>query len=150
MTSYSCDSTPLQTRESFVREWQAGSHLTRWGRQSGHYDIQRVWLRSGSEVAVLFNEPLRLREGTATCLFQAFLCMIRHLRQLGHRGLCIVHHVEDGALFSAMHRLFLQHSASVDAEVCGAEPRGEGALLSLLHWQVSSGCICHDIHNSMT
>lgn len=151
LVSYSCDSTPLVTRESFRKEWGVGEKLrvTRRGRQLGHYDVQRCWFRSGGEVGVLFSEPLLLEDQTAKTHMTAYLELVGYARSLGHRGLLISHHVEDRALVGPMSKLFRMYLASVDAEQASGSSTIERDLLRLMHWKVSSGCICHDVHNGM-
>lgn len=147
LLSYSCDSTPLVTRESYKRAFGPDRVVRRHGRQAGHFDVQRVWFRSGGEVGVLFTEPAKTGDGSAWTAFSGYLSLTKTLREYGHRGLVITHHVEDRLHHSAMKRLHLQHNAAIHAQLSHGHPPGQSALLRLQHWEVSSGCCCHDVHN---
>jgi len=69
LQSYSCDSTPLTTRETYRRAWGDSLRITRKGRMASHFDIQRLWFKSGSESTCMFSEPIRLADGTGWCVF---------------------------------------------------------------------------------
>ena len=102
LQSFSCDTTPLSTREGFRHEWGPHLRITRRGRAAGHFNVLRVWLRCDAGCAVLLGEPQTLADSTAWTAFQAYLDTAQTLRQAGHRGLAISHHVEDRALHSAV------------------------------------------------
>ena len=100
LQSYSCDSTPLTTRETYRRAWGDSLRITRKGRMASHFDIQRLWFKSGSESTCMFSEPIRLADGTGWGVFSAYMKLTTTLRQAGHRGLVVSHHCEDRALSS--------------------------------------------------
>lgn len=137
----------------FHKSWSDGTGLrvrvTCRGRKARQYDIQRCWFRRVSEVGVVSSEPQRLSDPPAWCHFSGFLDLAPSPRPLGHRELCIAHHVEDRALQSSMDKIFRTFYFAEDAPLGQEVGDTEGRLVGLLHWQASSGCICHDIHNWM-
>lgn len=148
LLSYSSDSTPIATLETYsAAEW---NHLKvrRRGRLNNHFIIQRAWLRTADDLNVIFTEPFRVADGTAWTAWTACTQLVPTLREAGHRGLAISHHCEDRLLFSSMDRIMNKHHNYIDHQIGLRESPGQVRLLHLLHWQVHSGCSCHDAHNA--
>ena len=128
--SFSCDSTPLVTRESFHGMFGKHFKVCRRGRQSGHFDVQRAGLRtSRGQCGVLFGEPARMADQTAWTAFAGFLELIKPLRESGHRGLAISHHVEDRALHGALDRIMTSYHNLIDDQLSTTMGAGDARLL---------------------
>ena len=99
--SYSCDSTPLTTTETFRKKllFEGGAFtVRRRGRNAGHFNIQRCWYKAGDHCGVIFTEAQRLKDQSSWTHFSSFLQLGASPRSAGHRGLLIEHHVEDRGL----------------------------------------------------
>jgi hypothetical protein len=57
--------------------------------------------------------------------------------------------MEDRALRSSLEHIMQMHHKFIDEEISSCLPPGEASLLRLLHWQVHTGRVCHDVHDAM-
>jgi hypothetical protein len=62
----------------------------------------------------------------------------------------IAHYVFDRALQAPLARLFAAHVDITSRQVAAHSTNlAERGLLPLMQWTFSSGCACHDVHNSL-
>ena len=66
--SYSSDSTPISTNESFVEKLQ-GIKVKRHGRQSNDLLVERLFISSPTQATVVFKEPVKLFNKTVWTSF---------------------------------------------------------------------------------
>jgi hypothetical protein len=147
--TYGNDTTPLTTKERWVQTYE---HLSvrRSGGACKEYLIQRTWAQNlRGDASVMFCEPRRMLNKTAECHFSACRDLMSFPFELGALSLNITHAVFDRAVFSAEDALLRrQHELSL-MQVTSSMPLGEGKLLRLLSWYVSTGCCIHDVHNGL-
>lgn len=153
LVSYGGDGTPLSTKERFSGR-VAGQVVLRRGGSSQEYYVEKVFLAykdtNGQEHAtVVFRDPVPLAAKDGWSLFACGQRLIPTARQLGHQGICVVHYVFDRAMQSTLEARFRGYHAwqyrNGSILAGGHLPL---SLLEKLEWIVSTGCSCHDVHNS--
>ena len=95
-------------------------------------------------------DPYASRE-KAWHICQAFVYFFPSSHSLGHTGLCISHHCFDRAVASAVPRKILQWKTLYYTLQEGESPEKDEALALQrdYDWTVSTGCACHNVHNSL-
>jgi hypothetical protein len=154
--SYSADGTPMLVQQTtshrlnantvFVRRAGAGAEfLLQQAFVVGHHQGGGLWR------AFLTQEPVPMSEGKSA--WHVFSCAARFfplLRTFGHDGIILAHHCFDRGLESSVSRLMQQRGKLYYETQYGLGPReGQGALAELTDWHLSTGCACHDAHNSL-
>jgi hypothetical protein len=149
LVQYCSDCTPLQTRQQYRSELDQ-LKVHRQGKRTGEYLVERLFLcDTDFKPIVMFSEPVKLADKTQWSHLQACRNLFSSAREAGHKGLCISHHIWDGAVKSSMERLRKQffeamhhhHTASLGPEAAHR--------LKLLHWDTYVPCKAHECHNSL-
>ena len=147
--SYGNDSTPLQTRERWRKQW-CDLAVVREGAQSKDYLIQRAWAQTLPGLAVvLFCEPKTMNDKTAASHFGAARLLAPFGVEMGARNLNIHHTTLDRAIFTSEDRLFRQQHELCLKDLRSTMDESSWKLLCLLSWYVSNGCCDHDVHNAL-
>jgi hypothetical protein len=161
LLSYSCDGTPLTTKQRFRSQLgeKAGRRV---GGASQEFLVQQALVRfvDGKGVAhtgVAFRDTLPLTEGkSAWAIFAAAVDFLPTLREMGCASIAIQHVSFDRALHAPLSRRFQQHHALVNQRQ-GSPPDGATGevgwrgreLQSMLQWDASTPCSAHDAHNAL-
>jgi hypothetical protein len=155
LCSYSSDGTPLLTQATVVAKLGARKVHRRAGRAI-EFLLERFFLKFvGSDgtpvVRCLLRDPRPLSFGKGSWqIFQAACEFLPHLRSLGHEGIIVSHACFDRAVYSAVSRKVQQRQYLWYEHRFGPAPRtGGAALLELTDWHMSTGCVNHDVHNSL-
>ena len=149
LISYGSDCTPISTLEAVKHAWHE-HHVERRGRASHEYLIQRVFLQDvAGETQVHMLDPLPMADKGSWAHFQAFRELLPLGRELGHASLLVSHHCWDRTVCSAndrkqrqLHRAHYEHMLAQDAS-------GTAQLQWLLSWYTCTGCMLHDVQNSL-
>ena len=143
------DTTPLTTR----LRWEScygDVRVVKSGGACGEYLIQRCWAQDlAGNATVMFEEPRCLVNKSAECHFSACRQLLLFPFEGGARTLNITHAVFDRAIYTAEDALLRRQHELALLQCTRALPAGEGDILRLLSWYVSSGCCIHDVHNAL-
>jgi hypothetical protein len=97
--------------------------------------------------AVIVRAPRLLNGKTTWHEFTAFVEFHNMPRARGHKGIQLVHVGFDRAVLTSLSRKIEQRRAAYYDPDLGPDLGGEGGLLCLLDWFVSTACAYHDVHN---
>lgn len=101
---FSCDGTPLSTTKTYVSK-VLGSRVVRTGKCAEEFCVSRsFWVDSHGRRLVGFAPPAALTDKTTWSHFSALRQVARYPAELYHKGLSLVHHVFDRALFSSREK----------------------------------------------
>ena len=151
---YSSDCTPLRVRERLSSQ-HGPLRVVRYGGIAHDFLVQVSFTRyidlSGEvHTAVKLSDPQPMERKTGWRLFSAMRAFQPTLRAEGHKGISINHLVCDRAQVSVLDRHFRElHSLEHQTMATDGEAESAVVLLNLKNWCVSSGCSCHDAHNSL-
>ncbi len=148
LTAYLSDGWGASVTEAVARKFP-GTHvrLCRNGRYRHEFLLQRVVYRFDQGlgrqlVGQIFEEPIGLRDGqTALHAFSAACEFISTPRHLGHCGICASVCVHDGALHTALQRLFRARQSLYYTHGPALGPRH--AALENTDWVVCLRCSSH-------
>ena len=145
---YSCDSTPLSTKErltSCIDMWK----VIRRGRVSSHFLVERAFCSDiQGNTTVVFDEPLQMLDSTAWSHYSAARRLLPLPRELGHQALCITHHVWDRAIQSALERHHQQLHIALEEHQSTRLSEGETFKMLCTTFNTAVGCCLHDCHNA--
>lgn len=145
--SYQADETPEITFERCDIHL-FGQWIKRGGFRTGEYLLDRLFARTATDMNVLFRCPVRLANKTGWAHLAAASQVILFPWNFGCVSINIFHIVVDGAVYSTLrdllHRL---HQKDLQA-FCATLPEGDGRLLRVCSWYVSTQCVNHSAHNS--
>ena len=157
LRSFSSDGTPVSTKlHHHLSGLPSTSAKSRAGTATPEYQVQTCFYRyfdyhGSAHSACVIRDPLPLTHGkSALAIFANYLKFNSCLRDMGHIGIAIEHHVEDRACFSALDSLH-ERSFMSTASKYGNEPDSvlSPAILELMLWQIGTPCAAHDIHNGL-
>eukprot|EP00392_Amoebophrya_sp_AT5.2_P019828 g20831.t1 len=143
---YSCDGTPMQTRESYFSH--NVKRRTKWSRE---WLVERQLTSDGRRVAAMFSDGRLLQAETTTDIGAAALELSTGLlREEGFSGIASTLYVQDRGKQSdkALRRFWLRRHIHIYKS--GRLPRFEVSLdiLELIDWPLHVGCSLHDAHNA--
>lgn len=149
LLTYGSDCTPIVTRRQFRASFQ-DLQVRRSGKTCGEWLIQRAFVLSGdNERLVVLAEPKLLQDKSAWTHVAAFRQLLPLPREIGHKGLCVCHHIYDRAICTAMERHHKElHCARKLFDESNMRP-GDARLSALLTWCLTVPCVNHDAHNSL-
>ena len=153
--AYQADATPISSMVRFCQQTLAGNKVTRSGKQSSEYLLQRAYLKSvqGTNVAdmcLILADPKPLHDGkTAWHLYQACVefCPLLQEKKVAH-SVVLSHYSFDRAVQEAVcKRIFRRHACFHDSERALGIPEAE--FRELLDLPLFTGCCNHDVHNAL-
>ena len=133
LRSFSSDGTPVSNNVKRQPKSLPGYDSTRKeGKGTLEYLVQTCFYRyfdhhGTAHSACVLRDPVPLTKGkTALAIFANYLNFNPSLRDMGHKGFAIEHHVEDRAMFSALDSLH-ERNFMASASKYGVE---EGSVLT--------------------
>ena len=154
LVAYSADGWGASVSDAVAKQYP-GSHLRvcRNGRYRHEFLLQRVVYRIDSGpgsciVGQIFSEPVGLKEGkTALHCFAGCCEFLGTSRFLGHVGISTSVYVQDGALHTALSRLFQSRHALYYTD--GPDLGFRHAELENTDWIVCLRCVSHCASSSV-
>jgi hypothetical protein len=155
LVTYGSDGTPALTFETTSCSITSQHSTVRKAGHSVEFLVERAFLRTTSPtgspiLACVLRDAVPLVHGKGG--WAVFGCASRFfpvMRDLEHKGICILHSGFDRALQSSLDRKMQQRQSLYYEVKYGPDRSGEPALLELKDWVLSTGCTAHDIHNGL-
>ena len=145
------DCTPLMTQERHRQSCKLTRRkVIRVGGSCQEYLVQKAFLYRhcpGGEPSmhVVLTDPRPMTEGKgAWAIFSLEKEFLPSLFEMGHKGISVTHYCWDRACQQPLERIHRQNHRDIHAR----DP-GQNRTSALLDWVVSTGCACHDGHNSL-
>ena len=101
------------------------------------------------KVRTVFTDPLIMSDKTAWTHSNAFFTLWPTARAMGHCGLCVSHHVWDGAIKRPCERHARQRFAALELHTEDEESNVSHELMKLLSWFTCVSCFAHHGHNAL-